>query len=176
MSDWKSLLKKPEEWERLNYDDPRLDAFSQEVERRYKLPPYMVQALKNAGERTPSKESGRPTVSPKGAKGVMQFMDATRKLADGKYDHDVNNPFESINAAGMYMRDLVQENMQRFKNEFKREPENEDMRRIYKAAIANYNGGPKAALAVLKNEKDKLPDETKGYLQRIGTYLDEKFK
>ena len=147
MSDYADLVKNPKEWATVKYDDPRLDAFATDVEKRYNLPTGMIVALKNAGERT---NIGQ--VSPKGAKGVMQFIDSTRKA----YPHDVADPFDSIDAAGRYMSDLVKQ----YKNPI--------------AAIAAYNGGGAAAKAVLAG-KQPPREETKNYISRIKTYLDTKY-
>jgi hypothetical protein len=68
MSEYADLVKNPKEWSKIKYDDPRLDAFATDVEKRYGLPNGMIVALKNAGERTNISQ-----VSPKGAKGVMQI-------------------------------------------------------------------------------------------------------
>jgi soluble lytic murein transglycosylase-like protein len=107
----------------------------------------MIVALKNAGERT---NIGQ--VSPKGAKGIMQFIDSTRKA----YPHDVNDPFDSIDASGRYMADLVKQ----YKNPI--------------AAIAAYNGGGAAAKAVLAG-KQPPAEETRSYISRIREYLDSKY-
>lgn len=147
MSEYADLVKNPSEWSKVKHDDPRLDAFATDVEKRYGLPSGMIVALKNAGERT---NVGQ--VSPKGAKGVMQFMDETRKA----YPHDVADPFDSIDAAGRYMSDLVKQ----YKNPI--------------AAIAAYNGGGAAAKAVLAG-KQPPAEETRNYITRIRTYLDERY-
>jgi soluble lytic murein transglycosylase-like protein len=101
MADWTELnsLSK-QELAKVEYNDPRLDSFSTAVEQRYQLPSGLIEAVKNAGER-----SNTSQVSPKGAKGVMQFMDDTRKA----YQHDYNDPRASINAAGMYFKDLLKQ-------------------------------------------------------------------
>ena len=55
-ADWKTLATSPQEWGSLRHNDPRLDAFAHEVEDRYGIPRGMLEAIKNAGERTPSKD------------------------------------------------------------------------------------------------------------------------
>lgn len=147
MSEYADLVRNPSEWSKVKYDDPRLDAFATDVEKRYNLPTGMIVALKNAGERTNVTQ-----VSPKGAKGIMQFMDDTRKA----YPHDVADPFDSIDAAGRYMSDLVKQ----YKNPI--------------AAIAAYNGGGAAAKAVLAG-KQPPAEETRNYITRIKQYLDERY-
>lgn len=151
--EWKQLANNPSEWDSLEYDDPRLDAFANEVEKRYGLPVGIIEALKNAGERTPSKASGRPTVSGKGAKGIMQFIDSTRE----KYPHDVNDPFASIDAAGQYMRDVIKQ--------YNGNP---------LAAIADYNGGPRQGKPVLEGKKPPAK-ETQEYIKRIQEYMESKY-
>jgi len=148
MADWTELNKlSPQELAKIQYNDPRLDSFSTAVEQRYQLPPGLIEAVKNAGERSNTNQ-----VSPKGAKGVMQFMDSTRKI----YPHDYNNPMESINAAGMYFRDLMKQ-----------------YNGNAKAAISAYNGGTKAGKAVLAGQ-DAPSAETRNYWTNIYNYLDKK--
>lgn len=144
---WKALAKNPDEWKSVKYDDPRLDEFTAVVEQRYGLPPGLLLAVKNAGERSNSWQE-----SPKGAKGVMQFIEATRKA----YDHDPANPFASIDAAGRYFNDL----MKRYDGNVK-------------AAITEYNGGRKQALAVMEGG-NPTAKETIEYLKRIKKYMEER--
>lgn len=145
MADWRTINQlSPEEKQKIPYDDPRLDAFSAAVEQRYKLPPGLIESVKNAGERT---HTGQ--VSPAGAKGVMQFIDSTREM----YPHDYNDPLASINAAGMYFRDL----MKQYKGNAR-------------AALSHYNGGTKNGQAVL-NTEEPVSEETKNYLRRIQQYM-----
>jgi hypothetical protein len=152
MSDWRKLSQSPDQWATLTHDDPRLDDFAHEVEARYGLPFGVVEALKNAGERTPRAATGWAT-SPKGAQGVMQFMPGTRK----DYPHNVDDPFESIDAAGRYMQTLL------------RQYDGNVM-----AAVAHYNGGWRAGKAVLAG-KPPPAAETRGYLDRISKYMDKKY-
>ncbi|KAG0771216.1 hypothetical protein G6F22_016675 [Rhizopus arrhizus] len=53
----------------LRFDAPELNEYAASVEQQYDLPSGLLNALKNAGERSNSKQ-----VSPAGARGVMQFM------------------------------------------------------------------------------------------------------
>ena len=148
MADWTELnTLSPQELAKIKYNDPRLDSFASAVEERYQLPPGLIEAVKNAGGRT---QTGQ--VSPKGAKGVMQFMDSTRKI----YDHDYNDPRASINAAGMYFRDLLKQ-----------------YNGNVKAAISAYNGGTKAGKAVLAGQEPPAA-ETRNYLGRMFTYMEKK--
>jgi soluble lytic murein transglycosylase-like protein len=145
MADWREINRlTPEEKAKIRHNDPRLDAFSGEVEKRYKLPPGLIESVKNAGERT-----NTGMVSPKGAKGTMQFIDSTRE----QYPHDYNDPLSSINASGMYFRDLMKQY-------------NGNAR----AALAHYNGGTKNGKAVLAGQQPVSP-ETQNYLKRIEQYM-----
>ena len=148
MSDWKDLVDMaPEELAQVKHNDPRLDAFANAVEDRYGLPRGLVEAVKNAGER-----SNTGQASPKGAKGVMQFIDSTRKA----YPHDVNDPLASIDAAGQYFKDLIGKYGHPM------------------AAIAAYNGGTAAGKRYLANQP--LPSaETTNYINRIRGYMESKY-
>lgn len=86
----------------------------------------------------------KDAVSPKGAKGYFQFMPDTAKA----YGLDDPTHFEkSADAAGRYMSD----NLKKYNG-------NMDL------ALADYNGGPKAAKALASG---KPWDETKGYLEKF---------
>lgn len=149
---WQELSQTPEEWDKLNYDDPRLDEFAGEVEKHYGLPQGVILALKNAGERTPSKASGRPTVSSAGARGIMQFTAPAIK----DFPHDPNDPFQSIDAAGRYMRDRLK----KYSGD------------VW-AAIADYNGGYTQGNPVLHGQKPPAA-ETQAYLKRIYNYMNKR--
>lgn len=126
----------------LRYNSPELDEYASFVERRNGLPKGLVKAIKNAGERSNSNQ-----VSPKDAKGVMQFIPSTwRKY--GK-DADPADPMASMDATGDYLKDLLQ-----------RYNGNVD------AAITEYNGGVKQAQAVADGGKPWVP-ETATYLSRV---------
>lgn len=151
MADWKEVVRMtPEERAALPYNDPRLDSFTSAVEERYGLPNGLILAVKNAGERSSTlKKSGEVNASSAGAKGVMQFIDSTREA----YQHDYMNPLASIDAAGRYFKDL----MERYDGNVK-------------AAIAEYNGGTKAARAAMKGEEIPYA-ETRNYLKNIKQYM-----
>lgn len=142
---WKEIVKlPPEEKVNIKYDDPRLDDFTSAVEARYELPPGLIKAVKNAGERSNTTQE-----SPKGAKGVMQFIDSTRKA----YEHDYKDPLASIDAAGRYFQDLLK----KYKGNVK-------------AAVAHYNGGTRSGKAALAGEEIPF-EETRNYLKRIKEYM-----
>lgn len=125
----------------MRYDDPRLNDYASKVERENGLPPGLLNAIKNRGERSNSDQ-----VSPAGAKGVMQFMPATW----GQYGKgDITNPYDSIDAAGRYFADLM-----------KRYGGNVD------AAITEYNGGIRQARAVQAGGAPTAT-ETINYLARV---------
>lgn len=144
---WQELASNHEEYRKVEYNDPRLDEFTGVVEKRYSLPPGLLLAIKNAGERSNSwQESGA------GAKGVMQFIDTTRKA----YQHDYMNPFASIDAAGRYFQDLL-----------KRYDGN------VKAAITEYNGGVRQAKTVASGG-EPTAEETVNYLSRIKEFMSQR--
>lgn len=131
----------------LRYDDPRLDGYATTAAQREGIPPEVLLAIKNAGER-----SGSSAVSSKGAKGVMQFMDDTW-AAYGK--GDPRDPIASIDAGARLMKDLITQY-------------DGDVR----AALAHYNGGGKAGQAV---REGRLPParETRDYLARTERFMAE---
>jgi len=132
----------------LRYDDPRLDAYAVTAAQREGIPPEALLAIKNVGER-----SGSTAVSPKGAKGVMQFMDDTW-TAYGK--GDPRDPTASIDGAARFMKDLIAQY-------------DGDVR----AAIAHYNGGGKAGKAV-KEGRAAPSKETRAYLERTDAFIAER--
>lgn len=129
----------------LKYDDPRLDAYAITAAQREGIPPEALLAIKNVGEK-----SGPTAVSPKGAKGVMQFMDDTWN-SYGK--GDARDPVASIDAGARFMKDLIKQY-------------DGDVR----AAIAHYNGGTKAGKAVHAGELAPAL-ETRKYLARTDEFL-----
>lgn len=144
---WQELAQNHEEYQKVKYDDPRLDDFTSVVEQRYALPPGLLLAIKNAGERSNSWQESKA-----GAKGVMQFIDSTRKA----YQHDYMNPFASIDAAGRYFKDLLE----RYDGNTR-------------AAITEYNGGVRQAKAVASGG-EPTAEETIQYLARVKSYLSQR--
>jgi hypothetical protein len=129
------------EYGKMRYDDPRLNEYATQVERREGLPAGLLNSIKNRGER-----SNPDQVSPRGAVGVMQFMP---KTWDQYGDGDPKNPYASLDAAGRYFKDLL-----------KRYNGSVD------AAITEYNGGVKQARSVQTGGAPWDP-ETVGYLDRV---------
>lgn len=83
-------------------------------------------------------------VSNKNARGAFQFIPATAKA----YNVDVANPWDSMRGAADYLGD----NMKKYGK--------------IEAALADYNGGPSQAAAVLKSGSPTFP-ETQNYVRRI---------
>ena len=138
----------------LRHDDERLDNYAVEAATREGVPPVLLLALKNAGERT-NHDSG-PTkngVSSAGADGVMQFIPDTWK-AYGK--GSPKDPINSIDAGAKYLADLLKQ--------YDGNP---------RAAFAHYNGGGKAGKAVMEGRAPPAK-ETQKYLERTDTYIAER--
>lgn len=129
----------------LRFDAAELNEFAASVEQQYGLPPGLLNALKNAGERSNSNQ-----VSPAGARGVMQFMPENLR----KYGvADATDPVQMIDAAGRYLRDT----MRQYGGDID-------------AMIADYNGGPRQAREVLAGRQPRAK-ETREYLARVREYL-----
>ncbi|CUJ67355.1 lytic transglycosylase domain-containing protein [Achromobacter sp. 2789STDY5608628] len=125
----------------LPYNAPELNEYAAHIEQQYGLPAGIINALKNSGERSNSNQ-----VSPRGARGVMQFMPENLK----KYGvTDPNDPIQMIDAAGRYLRDTARQY-----------GGNVD------AMIADYNGGPRQAREVLAG-REPVAKETRDYLARV---------
>lgn len=130
----------------LKYNDPRLDAYAVQAAEQYDVPPSILLAIKNAGEK-----SNPDQISPKGAQGVMQFMPSTAKemgIADPR------DPAQSIDGAAKYLRKLY------------------DAYGSWDAAVAHYNGGGSQAAIVRGGGKPTFP-ETAAYLERVQKYAAE---
>jgi hypothetical protein len=128
----------------LPFNSPALDAYAQQAAQAAGVPPEMLLFIKNRGERSNSNQ-----VSPKGAKGVMQFTDSTWS---GYGKGDPKDPVNSIDAAANYAADLLK----RYDGDVR-------------AAITEYNGGVKQAQAVHAGGKPTDP-ETIAYLKRYDEY------
>ena len=120
---------------------PYLEAIAQ-AEGRYNLPKNLLaRQLHQESSYKPAIISGKQK-SPAGAVGIAQFMPATAK----EFGIDPTNPWQSIDAAGKYMRQLY--------NRFCTWP----------LALAAYNWG---LGNVSKKGVDKAPAETKNYFTKI---------
>ena len=128
----------------LRYDDVRLDAYAVQAAKRTGIPPEVLLAVKNAGEK-----SGLVATSPKGAQGVMQFMPATwKEIGRG----DPLDPINSIDAGAAYLKKL------------------HGAYGTWDAAVAHYNGGGAQAAIVRGGGVPSAP-ETAAYLQRYRAYV-----
>lgn len=130
---------------KLAYNAPELNEYAAYVERQNGLPPGLINALKNAGERS---NSGQ--VSPAGARGVMQFMPENLKKFGVA---DPTDPVQSIDGAARYLKETLKQyggNVE--------------------AVIADYNGGPRQARRVMNGEQPAAP-ETRAYLERVRAEL-----
>ncbi|MBR8201695.1 lytic transglycosylase domain-containing protein [Burkholderia vietnamiensis] len=129
----------------LPYNAPQLDAYAVQAAQNAGVPPELMLALKNAGEKS---NSGQ--VSPKGAAGVSQMMPENLR----KYGvTDATDPIQALDGMAKYLADTQKQyggNLQ--------------------AMIADYNGGPKQAAAVLRGERPPA-NETAAYLDRVNSYL-----
>lgn len=130
---------------KLKFDAPELNEYAAQMEQQYGLPAGLINALKNAGERSNSNQ-----VSPAGARGVMQFMPENLR----KYGvTDPSDPVQMIDAAGRYLRDTMRQ-----------------YGGHVDAVIADYNGGPRQAKEVLAGRQPKAA-ETQAYLRRVREWL-----
>jgi hypothetical protein len=137
---------KPEDLRGLKYNDPRLDAYAAQAAEAHGVPPAILLAVKNAGEK-----SGPTATSPAGAVGVMQFMEGTAREMGLK---DRTDPIASIDAGAAYLRKL------------------HDTYGSWDAAVAHYNGGGAQAALVRSGAKPSAP-ETAAYLERVRNYVAE---
>ena len=119
-----------------------MDNLYASLEQRYDLPEGALSAIVGA------EKSGDTAISPKGAKGRFQFMPAT---ADA-YGVDTSDPISSAKGAAQYLSDL--------KSQYG----------SWKAAVAHYNGGTKAAKAVLAGNEPPAT-ETQNYLKNVGSKM-----
>ncbi|QGR60430.1 transglycosylase SLT domain-containing protein [Burkholderia multivorans] len=129
----------------LPYNAPELDAYAVQAAQAAGVPPELMLALKNAGEKS---NSGQ--VSRKGAAGVSQMMPENLR----KYGvTDPTDPVQALDGMAKYLADTQKQyggNLQ--------------------AMIADYNGGPRQAAAVLRGERPPAA-ETAAYLDRVNSYL-----
>ena len=126
--------------EPVSYNAPELDKIAVAAAEENGVPPRLLLALKNAGEK-----SNNDQVSKKGAAGVMQFMPETAKA----YGVDPTNPESAIKGASRYMADLIKQ-----------------YRGNVAAAVAHYNGGSTQGALVAAGKSPSYP-ETRAYLERV---------
>jgi hypothetical protein len=124
----------------LKYDDVQLDAYAVKAAQREGIPPEVLLAVKNAGEKSAPNATSRA-----GAQGVMQFMPGTwREIGHG----DPLDPLNSIDAGARYLKKL------------------HDAYGDWDAAVAHYNGGGAQAAIVRGGGRPTIP-ETAAYLDRV---------
>lgn len=123
-----------------------MDNLYASLEKRYMLPEGALSAVE-------STESGGndSAISPKGAKGRFQFMPETAKA----YGVDTSDKVSSAHGAAQYLSDL--------QNQYG----------SFKAALAHYNGGTKAAKAVLAGQEPSA-EETRNYLKKVNSKINLK--
>ena len=123
-----------------------MDNLYASLEKRYMLPEGALSAVE-------STESGGndSAISPKGAKGRFQFMPKTAKA----YGVDTSDKVSSAHGAAQYLADL--------QNQYG----------SFKAALAHYNGGTKAAKEVLAG-KEPAAEETRNYLKKVNSRINLK--
>jgi len=123
-----------------------MDNLYASLEKRYMLPEGALSAVE-------STESGGndSAISPKGAKGRFQFMPATAEA----YGVDTSDKVSSAHGAAKYLSDL--------QNQYG----------SFKAALAHYNGGTKAAKAVLAGQEPSA-EETRNYLKKVNSKINLK--
>ncbi|MBR7942360.1 transglycosylase SLT domain-containing protein [Burkholderia cenocepacia] len=129
----------------LPYDSPILSSYITTAAQREGVPPGLMLALIHAGERSNSNQ-----VSRKGAAGVAQMMPENLKKFGVT---DPTDPVQSIDGMARYLKatqDQYGGNVQ--------------------AMIADYNGGPRQAAAVLRGERPPAA-ETAAYIDRVNDYL-----
>ncbi|MEX5367400.1 transglycosylase SLT domain-containing protein [Acinetobacter haemolyticus] len=146
----------PDQMKNIKYNDQRLDLYTVHAAANKKLEwaaPLLL-GIRLAGEK-----SNNEQVSPKGAKSVMQFMPATWGEYSKNGKRDINNPIDTIDAA----LEFVDWISKKYKT---KDP---------MVIAAYYNGGGKAAEAVLKG-KQPPATETRNYLERIDKWLSNDFE
>lgn len=118
---------------------PQFDKIAAALEADRGLPAGTLRAVAK------QESNGNPNaLSNKGAQGAYQFIPQTAKA----YNVDVRNPWDSMRGAADYLGD----NMKKYGR--------------IEAALADYNGGPSQAQAVLKNGNPTYA-ETQNYVTRI---------
>ena len=128
-----------------SYRDPVWDRVERDVARMTGVPERVLRSVRTLGERSNGNQ-----VSPKGARGVYQFMPDSQRLFLNRYGVDAYSadPREQAMAAALHLR----ESFQRTGN--------------WSDAAAGYNGGPRAE----KTSANRAP-ETVAYVERVNKGL-----
>ncbi|MFW1952211.1 transglycosylase SLT domain-containing protein [Acinetobacter beijerinckii] len=145
----------PEQMKGIKYNDQRLDIYTVHTakEKGMEWAAPLLLGLRLSGEK-----SNNNQVSPKGARSIMQFMPATWGDFNKGGKRDLNNPADTIDAAFEFV-DWVS------KKYGTKDP---------MVIAAYYNGGGKAAEAVIKGNQPPA-SETRDYLKRIDKWLTSDF-
>ena len=123
-----------------------MDNLYASLEKRYMLPEGALSAVEST-----ESNGNDSAISPKGAKGRFQFMPETAKA----YGVDTSDKVSSAHGAAQYLSDL--------QNQYG----------SFKAALAHYNGGTKAAKAVLAGQEPSA-EETRNYLKKVNSKINLK--
>lgn len=143
----------PSEYDKIRYDDPRLDSIlhskAKEMDMDWAVP--LLLSIRRAGEKSHNWQ-----VSPVGAQSIMQIMPETKAGLERNYKKkwDVNNP-EHATEMALY---LVREMSQQYKT---KDP---------LVLAAHYNGGFANGKAMQKNGKPKA-QETINYVNRVKDFI-----
>ncbi|MRA02533.1 lytic transglycosylase domain-containing protein [Acinetobacter lwoffii] len=143
----------PNEYDKIRYDDPRLDSIlhskAKEMDMDWAVP--LLLSIRRAGEKSHNWQ-----VSPVGAQSIMQIMPETKAGLERNYKKkwDVNNP-EHATEMALY---LVREMSQQYKT---KDP---------LVLAAHYNGGFANGKAMQKNGKPKA-QETINYVNRVKDFI-----
>ena len=124
----------------ISYKDPAWDAAEEAAAKRTGVPQEVLAAIRTQGEK-----SNGDQISPKGAKGVYQFMPKTERLFFEKYGVSAysNDPVEQATAAAYHLK----ESYSRTKD--------------WGLAAAGYNGGPTG------EKNPRFTKETSDYYDRV---------
>ena len=130
----------------ISYKDPAWDAAEAEAAKRTGVPQEVLRAVRVHGERTDGDR-----ISPKGARGVYQFMPKTERLFFEKYGVSAysNDPVEQATAAAYHLK----ESYSRTKD--------------WGLAAAGYNGGRAG------EKNPRFTQETSDYYDRVTAALPE---
>ena len=130
----------------ISYKDPAWDTAEAEAARRTGVPKEVLAAIRTQGEK-----SNGDQISPKGAKGVYQFMPKTERLFFEKYGVSAysNDPVEQATAAAYHLK----ESYARTKD--------------WGLAAAGYNGGRAG------EKNPRFTKETSDYYDRVTAALPE---
>lgn len=140
-----------DQMKKIKYNDQRLDVYTVHAAKQKNMEWAAPIAL---GLRLAGEKSNNDQTSPKGAKSVMQFIPATWNEYNKNGQRDINNPVHTIDASLEFI-DWISK---KYKT---KDP---------MVIAAYYNGGGKAAEAVLKGQQPPAT-ETQKYLQRMDNWL-----